>query len=42
MNQTILEVNNLKTYFDLDEGTLKAVDGVSFSVSKNVIPVLYK
>jgi peptide/nickel transport system ATP-binding protein len=25
-------VRNLKTYFDLDEGTVKAVDGVSFDV----------
>ena len=28
----VLEVNNLKTYFHLDEGTLKAVDGVDFDV----------
>jgi oligopeptide/dipeptide ABC transporter ATP-binding protein len=28
----ILEVRNLRTYFKLDEGTLKAVDGVSFSI----------
>ena len=26
----VLEVNNLKTHFFLDEGVLKAVDGVSF------------
>jgi oligopeptide/dipeptide ABC transporter ATP-binding protein len=33
-NQTIplLSVRNLKTYFYLDEGTVKAVDGVSFDV----------
>ena len=30
----ILEVNNLKTHFFLDEGVLKAVDGVSFKVSE--------
>lgn len=34
MNSTILVVNNLKTYFYLDEGTLKAVDGVSFAVGE--------
>ncbi|MEJ2559403.1 MAG: ABC transporter ATP-binding protein [Anaerolineae bacterium] len=28
----ILSVRNLKTYFELDEGTVKAVDGVSFDV----------
>jgi peptide/nickel transport system ATP-binding protein len=28
----LLTVRDLKTYFDLDEGTLKAVDGVSFSI----------
>jgi oligopeptide/dipeptide ABC transporter ATP-binding protein len=28
----LLEVKNLKTYFDTDAGTVKAVDGVSFSV----------
>ena len=30
----VLEVNNLKTHFFLDEGVLKAVDGVSFKVSE--------
>ena len=30
--QPILSVRNLKTYFYLDEGTVKAVDGVSFDV----------
>ncbi len=29
---TVLEINDLRTYFSLDEGTLKAVDGVSLSV----------
>lgn len=28
----LLSVRNLKTYFNLDEGTVKAVDGVSFDV----------
>lgn len=32
MDSTILEVNDLKTYFFLDEGVLKAVDGISFKI----------
>lgn len=31
---TLLEVRNLKTYFHTQEGVVKAVDGVSFSVSR--------
>jgi peptide/nickel transport system ATP-binding protein len=31
---TILDVKDLKVYFHLDEGLLKAVDGVSFTVQK--------
>jgi oligopeptide/dipeptide ABC transporter ATP-binding protein len=31
----LLEVRDLRTYFDLDEGTLKAVDGVSLSIRKD-------
>lgn len=31
-NNTVLEVRNLKTHFNLEEGTLKAVDGVDFSI----------
>ena len=30
----LLEVNDLKTYFRTDDGIVKAVDGVSFSVEK--------
>jgi len=30
----LLEVKNLKTYFFLDEGTVKAVDGVNFKIEK--------
>ncbi|MGB9811090.1 MAG: ATP-binding cassette domain-containing protein, partial [Dictyoglomus turgidum] len=28
----LLEVKDLKTYFILDEGTVRAVDGISFDV----------
>ncbi len=31
----ILELNDVRTYFELDEGTLKAVDGVSFAIRRN-------
>jgi len=31
-NQPLLEVRDLQTVFELDEGTVKAVDGVSFNV----------
>ncbi len=34
MNKTVLKVNNLKTYFHLDEGLLKGVDDVSFSLKE--------
>jgi len=30
----ILEVNDLKTYFDTDDGTVKAVDGVTFHINR--------
>jgi ABC-type dipeptide/oligopeptide/nickel transport system ATPase component len=30
----LLEVNDLKTYFRTDDGVVKAVDGVNFSVEK--------
>ena len=33
-NERLLEVKGLKTYFDTDEGTVKAVDGVSFHLDK--------
>ncbi|CAN5768219.1 hypothetical protein BH24DEI2_BH24DEI2_00460 [soil metagenome] len=32
--ERLLEVNNLQTYFDTDEGTVKAVDGVTFHLDK--------
>ncbi len=34
-SEKILQVEDLKTYFKTDEGTVKAVDGVSFSLGKN-------
>jgi len=34
MGDKLLEVKDLKTYFFLDEGTVKALDGVSFSIDK--------
>ncbi|MEK5067000.1 ABC transporter ATP-binding protein [Sporosarcina sp. FSL K6-1508] len=34
MNQTVLKVTNLQTHFTSDSGVVKAVDGVSFEVSK--------
>jgi oligopeptide/dipeptide ABC transporter ATP-binding protein len=34
LSKIILEVENLKTHFFLDEGVLKAVDGVSFTINE--------
>lgn len=36
-NDVILQVKDLKTYFKLDEGLLKAVDGVSFDLRKGEV-----
>jgi oligopeptide/dipeptide ABC transporter ATP-binding protein len=33
-NQEILHVENLKTYFNTDDGVVKAVDGVSFTLNQ--------
>ena len=33
-DSSILEVNDLKTYFNTDEGTVKAVDGVTFHIDR--------
>lgn len=35
MSEHILQVKNLKTWFKLDTGTLKAVDDVTFSLKRN-------
>ncbi|BBE31503.1 dipeptide/oligopeptide/nickel ABC transporter ATP-binding protein [Tepiditoga spiralis] len=34
MNNKLLEVKNLKTYFETDQGTVKAVDGINFFIEK--------
>ena len=34
MKENLIEIKNLRNYFFLDEGILKAVDGVSFSIQK--------
>src|SRR5262245_3006776 len=36
-NDRVLDVRNLRTYFKLDEGTLKAVDGVDLSIREKTI-----
>ena len=33
-NNLLLQVNNLKTHFFLDEGTVRALDGVDFSINR--------
>jgi len=33
-NQTLLEVKDLRTYFETEDGTVKAVDGVTFQVKR--------
>ncbi len=37
MREVILKVDNLKTYFNTDDGIVKAVDGVSFELKKGEI-----
>jgi len=36
-NETVLEVKNLRTHFFTDEGVVKAVDGISFSLRKGEV-----
>ncbi len=36
-NQPIIQVRNLRTYFNTDDGTLKAVDGVDFDIKAKTI-----
>ena len=35
--ETLLEVNNLKTYFYTEDGVVKAVDGVDFTVGRGEV-----
>ncbi len=35
--KSLLSIRNLKTYFEMDEGTAKAVDGVSFDVHEGQV-----
>ena len=35
--KTLLSIRNLKTYFEMDEGTAQAVDGVSFDVREGQV-----
>jgi len=37
MNKPLLDVRNLRTYFYLSEGIVKAVDGVSFTINKDEV-----
>ena len=37
ITKSLIEINNLKTYFFTEEGIVKAVDGVSFSIFENEI-----
>ncbi len=34
MDDLLLKVKNLKTYFYTDDGVVKAVDGVDFTIKK--------
>ena len=37
ITKSLIEINNLKTYFFTEEGIVKAVDGVSFAIFENEI-----
>lgn len=41
MGERLLTVKNLKTYFSLASGTVKAVDGVSFTLDKGEYSALW-
>jgi ABC-type dipeptide/oligopeptide/nickel transport system ATPase component len=34
-HELLIDIQNLKTHFPLDEGTVKAVDGVDFQIYRN-------
>ena len=40
MSEKLLEVKNLKTYFYTDDGVVKSVDDVSFSVEKGELAII--
>jgi len=37
LENTLLEIDDLKTYFYLEEGDVRAVDGVSFSMNRQEV-----
>lgn len=37
MTEELIKVENLKRYFDIDSGTVKAIDDISFSVKENEV-----
>ena len=41
MSETLLQVENLRTYFHTFRGVVKAVDGISFSLDEGQVPVSY-
>ena len=38
MNELLLEVKDLHTYFRTDDGVVKAVSGVDFAINKGALP----
>ncbi len=41
-NDLLVEVKNLQTYFFLDEGTVRAVDGCDFDIHRGEVWVLWE